>query len=292
MNRLLCKGGVATKKSIPIILVIMLLLGGCSQSGSIVEYSPLTDVATQETITEMLILQGVTQRSIENFFSYVDEFNREPYTEYDFDGYATADICSLNYDRFAAGEDANHWARLGFSDGDEDINCRIAAFTLMQDAISCNQKDMQASEIIDAEIFSSHYLLDFSQEKLLMYNAIFSYVPVSDDIGGQEALAAILANWEEQGISFNESVPMQLICVYVQNPNSDYLQVAHAAVLLQKDENYMLLEKYNPKQPYLSSIFCDMESVILYLNHRLNQDKIDDLSNFLIMSNDICIFEN
>lgn len=276
------------KRILYYLLLLTTILTGCSYKQEI-QYSSMTDRKTQDEIKDILLQNNIPIQNITDFFEYVDEFNKESYNGYDVNGYVTAELNSISYNSFTIQENMRHWEALGFTESDQDINCRIAAFTLMQNSFDYVNNGEKADDIIDLEIIKSHYKLDFNNESIMKYGALFNSIPVDGVLGREEAVKAILSNWKKQGVLFKKDESIKLLCVYIQNPDSNLLQVGHAAVLLEIDDGFLLLEKYNPQHPYLATVFEDIESVIIYLNQRMNTAKIESLSNYLIMMNDDCI---
>lgn len=65
--------------------------------------------------------------------------------------------------------------------------------------------------------------------------------------------------------------------------------MAHAATLLETENNKYLIEKYNPQEPYQVSKFNETVEIVSYLLQRLNQDKMQT-SQIIIMSNEEQIY--
>lgn len=278
------------KKWVLLLALIVFILGGCTskQEVELFEYSNLVDSNSQKKIMSMLSQSGVSDNSIELFFSFVDEFYKAHYEGVVKKDFVEKPIHDFTHEIFSIEENTEHWRKLGFDDNALDINCRVAAFTLTEEFVYLKDGDVKPLEIIDNTLLDKHYLLDYKKEEKEKYALLFNDMFVGIDKNKTEVAEEIIKNWRNSGVIFGKDAPLRLINVFIQDKESDTVKVAHAALLETEDTKY-LIEKYNPQEPYQASKFNETSEYISYLLQRLNQDKIDK-SQIIIMSNDEQIY--
>ena len=273
-----------------LFLLVLLILGGCNsnQKEGTFEYSNIVDVDSRKQMGSLLSQIGVHEDNINLFFDFVDEFYKVPYEGIADKGFASKPIKQFTYETFTIQEDAKHWKQLGFQDKDEDINCRVAAFTLIQEFINLQKDYIKPSSIIDESLLQQHHLLTFTQDTIEKYALLFNDIQLEHDITKTNIAEDILQNWKSSGISFQNDASIKLICLYLYDRNRNIIQVVHAAALIEMQGYYYMIEKYNPKEPYQFSKFKDTNEIIKYLLQRFNQAKLN--STIVIMKNDKCIY--
>ena len=277
-----------------IILLILILsvLGGCMEQNRQVsfEYSNMVDIPTRNEINTLLLQSGVNKENSNLFFEFIDDFYKVPYEGIAEKGFVSKPLNDFTYKSFSIQDNTKHWNELGFDNEDYDINCRVAAFTLMQDFISLQREHVAPLEIIDENIIYEYHLFDHNQEIIDKYALLFNNVSVSKSDNKADVVSKIQYNWNDLGLDFKKDVPIKLISMYIQNRESNILQIAHAAVLLETPDFLYLIEKYNPQEPYQVSKFKHIDEINTYLLQRLNQDKINSSQNIVIMLNDDNIY--
>lgn len=271
--------------------LIVFILGGCTskQERELFEYSNLVDPNSQNEVMSMLSQAGVSDNSIELFFSFVDEFYKVPYEGIVKKDFVEKTINDFTYEVFSIEENAEHWKKLGFDDNALDINCRVAAFTLTEEFVYLKDGYVKPTEIIDDTLLDKHHLLDYKQEEKEKYALLFNDLSVGVDKSKTEVVESIIMNWRNLGVNFENDMPVKLISFFIQDKGSDTVKVAHAAAMLETENNKYLMEKYNPQEPYQVSKFSETAEIISYLLQRLNQDKLNT-SQIIIMSNEEHIY--
>lgn len=172
-----------------------------------------------------------------------------------------------------------------------DILCRATAFALCQDKIAVEspleQPDFDCWDpqngwlISDGEIIfgrqaaegqsplSPYPLLNWDQQTIARYFTLFHPVPCSRQAGPGEMVQAVQRAWRQRGISFAEK-PYSLLTFWRQN--GDSLCVAHAALLAETAEGYLLFEKTNPESPYSAGKFSSLSAISQYLVEMMELD--------------------
>ncbi|MCH5199383.1 MAG: DUF4300 family protein [Oscillospiraceae bacterium] len=185
-----------------------------------------------------------------------------------------------------------------------DVLCRIAAFELVQNNISVNEvitKDnfdcwdenrawlYTDGDILfgrEAEAYEPYPMIDWSDDIIASYFTLFDPIRASEEYSEQEMLQAIQKKWSEHGISFKEN-NFSLITFWTQS--DDKIAVAHAAVLIERNNDYLLFEKTNPLSPYAASKFSSTDDVKQYLYNKMNLEylKYDfQMGTYIILEND------
>lgn len=201
------------KKWLLLGALITFILGGCTlkQEGELFEYSNLVDLDSQTKVMSMLSQSGVSDNSIEIFFSFVDEFYKVPYQGIVKKGFVEEPINDFTHEIFSIEENAEHWKKLGFADDALDINCRVAAFTLTEEFIYLEDGHLIPTEVIDDTLLDQHYLLDFKQNTKEKYALLFNDLSVGVGKSKKEVVRDIIKNWSSSGVNFENDGPVKLI---------------------------------------------------------------------------------
>lgn len=232
----------------------------------------------------------MNKENINLFFEFIDDFYKVPYEGIVEKGFVSKPINDFTNKSFSIEANTKHGNELGFDDYDYDINCRIAAFMLMQDFIHLQSEYVAPLEIIDEVLLNEYHLFDHNRKIIDKYALLFNNVSVSERDNKVNIISKIKQNWIELGVNFENDAPIQLISMFIQNRESDILQIAHAAVLIETTDYLYLIEKYNPQEPYQVSKFKHIDDINTYLLQRLNQNKINSSQNIVIMLNNDDIY--
>lgn len=189
-----------------------------------------------------------------------------------------------------------------------DILCRIAAFALCQDKISVKSPleepefdcwDQQNSWLCsDGEILfgrqagegqsalSPYPLLHWDDQTIARYFTLFQPIPCPEGAEQQEMCQAIQQAWQQKGISFNKK-DYTLLTFWRQN--GDTLCIAHAALLAEIEEGFLLFEKTNPESPYSAAKFPSLDYAKSYLSAMMELDLSRygvEMGSFLLLRDD------
>lgn len=183
-----------------------------------------------------------------------------------------------------------------------DVLCRIAAFELIRDNVTVSKviaKDnfdcwdgntawlYTDGDILfgrEAEAYEPYQLINWS-DVISSDFTLFDPIHASKEYSEQEMLQAIQEKWSAQGISFKEN-DFTLITFWTQN--TDIIGVSHAAVLIETDNSYLLVEKTNPLSPYAATNFSSTEEVKQYLYNMMNLDFLrydSQIGTYIILQN-------
>lgn len=236
-------------------------------------YSNLVDSDAQKEVSELLTAAGVSADSIESFLSMARDYNTlvgdQPYFH---DGFTQLPEGGVDYDAqdtYTLWMDQRDYA---------DISCRIAAYSLLRDAISA-KAPMPANQFlaIDSDALDHNSLLSLSEEERGVFNALYNPVPVPPTTDTQAVQEAVLSEWKSRGISFAERrAAMVSVILHDELDNNAY--VGHAGVLLPDGDGWLFVEKYSPVYPYQATKFQTREQVEAYLMDRLGSNYTEGAS--------------
>lgn len=135
-----------------------------------------------------------------------------------------------------------------------DINCRISLFLLVSDSLDVNNEIL--IEVYESELNKVKLLgLNLSNRQISIFRALF--MP--------------LDNVEDSELKFSDK--FKVLRIYLDSNNDNILEMAHTALIIDKEESLFLLEKKNPGYPFQISEFNSLEDVLKYYNHIYKQEK-------------------
>lgn len=262
-------------KVITLYIITLLFICSCNNINSdfVFEYSNIVDNGTQTFVTDLLSRNGVEKKNIDCFFKWVNDFYNG-YKNIADDGWVTAKLKNFGYDDDTM---KKHWDSKKRENW--DINCRVAALILTKDSTSLNNN-------FDELFFKGVLSTDEEKEE---YYTLYSSFKISD-INKHEIVNEIVARRQKYGINFDDESSVKLLCMYSISSESLYVEHSHAAVVVKDDNDYYLIEKYNPKFPYQISKFKSQDDLITYILDRRNLDERFDIQDFLIMINNEYVY--
>ncbi len=306
------------KKFIQLVLIIILVLSlaACGKteisqnSSSIVTtskstgevykdgtltYTNLVGEQVQQEVRDTLISSGVSKDSIEKLFIWVNDFNQCMKDCESFnlvDTWTTSTIPAVDYGEYSPM--SNMWYKhnkRNFS----DVLCRIAAFQLTQGNIAVkNLIDKDKWECYtdtqwlysDWDAISGFSLIDLDETETSRYFTLYNPVSITPDCSSDEMYKSIKSDWSDRKISFTES-KVSLITIWIQYQSQT--AAAHAATLIQCDNEYMLFEKSNPQSPYQATKFSNIGQVKQYMYETIHLDDVRygvQTGTYIVMQND------
>jgi len=148
-----------------------------------------------------------------------------------------------------------------------DVNCRIAAFSIMKSRINATQpyKGNSLNLMFDYSCLDQYPVESFSQEEREQFTALYAVMtpPSTEDKGAMADF--IRGEWETRGVTFAEGSP-SLVNVFLHDVGLQELFVGHCGVLMElSDKQYAFFEKLAPTLPYQLSFFQNKEELVAYL---------------------------
>ncbi len=239
-----------------------------TEQQSTITYSNLADKATQDFIKDTLQKYQIPQDNIDNYFYYVDYFNK---------AVANEGLIKQGFQPLAptANNDdyPDYLAKLEKHNPDfMGTNCRISSFTLLNNLIEVKnplstQKtssmltfDKSAIDNFPKKIFS-----DAEQEK---FYTLFGGIKTPLTKDKNVHLKNIKAYWTKHGIAMNSPKGMSMIALIVHDDIDNVLFIGHVGVLLENKGKYIFLEKLSFDLPYQALIFSNKSQLKDYLMHK------------------------
>ena len=138
----------------------------------------------------------------------------------------------------------------------------------------------------DNDAISNNPLIDFDQKQQSLYYTVYNPVTITPGCPAEEMATCISEEWQRRGISFAEG-RVSLITIWTQYEAQT--AVAHAAVLVQDGDAYLLLEKTNPQSPYQATRFSTVEQVKQYMYESIHIEDVRydmETGTYIVMEND------
>ena len=258
-------------------------------------YSNLAGDQSRREVEEILLAAGIPEKYVDMLFLWVNDFNQcmsKCETFHLIDGFVTEDIPVVDYGDYYPMSTA--WFKTNQRKYG-DVLCRIAAFLLMQDQITA--KALIEEELwecwqdtqwlcSDNDAISNNPLIDFDQKQQRLYYTVYNPVTITPGCTAEEMAACISEEWQRRGISFAEG-RVSLITIWTQYEAQT--AAAHAAVLVQDGDAYLLLEKTNPQSPYQATRFSTVEQVKQYMYESIHIEDVRydmETGTYIVMEND------
>lgn len=269
------------KRIIFFLCSITILLCSCNnntRTSFTFEYSNIVDNETQEFVTNLLNQNGIDENDIDKFIACVNGFYND-YENIVNNGWRTIELKNFGYDDTSA---YKHW------DSKErdrlDINCRFITYWLIKDFITFNGGAFAKDNIKDISLLLENTFITLSDEDIFKYAALYGDVE-ADNVDENSLSEAIILQRQKYGIEFNDNSEIKLLCLYTQSEAQNIAQIIHAAVVIRENDNYYLIEKYDPMYPYQISKFESKENLISYILNRCSAEKTVGLQNVVLMIN-------
>lgn len=226
-------------------------------------YTNLSGETAKAEVFARLTAAGVPQEDADAVSAWVDDFNAvmkncpgftlEP-------EFAPLQGPAVDYGDYYDMNTA--WFKTGGRD-DYDPLCRAAAYRLLRQLIQVErpipEEAWQRGEdqwlCSDWDVLSSYALMDLDEGDFARYFTLWDPVDVPDGAAEDEIWAAVQKQWEEYGVSFT-SERVSLMTIWRQSSGGKGPAcAAHAAVLIEDEDGYLLFEKTNSESPYQATRF-------------------------------------
>lgn len=275
------------------LILAMLLIAGCTkqENGNAgftdsLTYSNLSDKASQDEVREALIQANIPEKSIEEFFAHVEEFNQMvEYKTLTKDGFETIEGLSPEYD-------LESMAILAEEKSPDFIgyNCRLTSLGLMKEFVEMGNPivEVETSLPFDRMALSSKPEL-FTEEEQKIFMSLFSDIPAERTNDMNVHLNTVKKSWETKGLHFKNEDKATLISVIfhfddgVEQPT---VFIGHMGVLLHTaDGKLMFLEKLSFQEPYQAIKFENKIQLNDYLMNKYDTDQREEAVHPFILEN-------
>lgn len=234
-------------------------------------YSNLVDEDSQKEVSDKLEKSGVKKEYVSNFIKNVNTFNdRMKDMKGLSSGFVSSDLPQVEYDDIYG---IDRWEELAYDF--EDINCRVATFSLFRDFIESNEvyNGDSLNLAIDINTIENNPDIEFSKEDMDKFINLYALVKTKPNYSKEEHAKAIKDALSSRNIKIKENGKISIINVYLHDYELDELFVGHAGVLVEDGDELLFIEKYSPLTPFQASKFKNRKEVYSYLMDRLDRDE-------------------
>ena len=274
------------KKIFLILIVSLSLLTACQKNdlndNFKIGYS--TNMKSKEDMEEIKkVLEENKLSNIPLFFFWVEDFNKNDDNGCGIKNWSLTNDFSYNEvactDRYEKDYD--------ISDG----NCRLTAYSLIQDKIKINKtiKDYGSYLMFDVDVLenNSNYkkINDHFDEFITLYNEMDI-----ENIDNDKLREVFPNKWDDYQISLKDD-NVSLISFVIHDEYSKVLFIGHTGVLIKLDNKYLFIEKIAFEQPYQVSIIKDIDDLKNIFKERKNYFGDNNEQGPFVYQNDKLIFE-
>lgn len=144
---------------------------------------------------------------------------------------------------------------------DEDCNGRILAFMLMQNLIqSDGSSDYGVFIADDVEKISKYQRYEMLQGDLGTFISLFDDISVADCKKKQDYQQAYLKAWQDRGVQFQDGIA-HLLCVVMESSKTKRQYIAHAAVMIEDGDGFLLIEKLGIGKQFAINFYVSREEL-------------------------------
>lgn len=248
-------------------------------------YSFLNDEETQNEVSNLLLENGVSQFSVNSFFTSVNHFNKiigdMPGLKI---GFETVDLFELPIDYEYIQEQWDNQTDYF------DQNCRLTVFNLMKDFIEIDTEEVVSDEMknlmFDEEAIKNNPNLQFTEEDAVAYNNFYAAIPTKDTADQNVHVKQIQKEWKDRGVKFEMADNISIISVFLNYTEDKSLFIGHTGVLIKTEDGYFFLEKVAPLEPYVCSKYSNIDEFKAYLTSLYGNNVSEGGSKPIFMQND------
>ena len=249
-----------------------------------IRYSNMTDAQSQAEVKNALLKADVSQTAVQAFFAMVDDFTKIVEWKGLNHGFTRAETLTPEYDSDFYQQQRNniHQDFMGY-------NCRITAFSLLQDAIKI--KDAPETEIPENLMFDMpgfRSTLSYTKEKDRKFVNFFAQIPTTATATQTENIQKVKNTFAQKGVEFLNT-KASLISVFfhdVIDPSTANLFIGHIGVLVPSENGELLfIEKIAFDQPYQAVKFKNRAELNGYLMGKYDVDYSGEGSRPFIFEN-------
>lgn len=247
-----------------ILFLFTVLISGCNHKVQF-EYSNLIDHESKEYLVNIFQTADLPLKNTTKFIDFVNEYNQTSYAKRLKSGFIFAYIGKPLYDYTNA---IDCWTR-EHKESDTDINCRIAAFTLINSNIEMENENIEhinPSSSLLSELENKR--VDWTYREKTKFLKIFNPIQINSD---SNIVNSIKAKWRKEGITFSNQSQAKLICLCVQFSKDEDMKIAHTGIMFDRDDFLIFVEKTDPMMPFQMTKFKNRSELLIYLQGRLEE---------------------
>lgn len=230
-------------------------------------YSNLVDMQTLNEIADDLLAANVPKENVDLFKLQVESTNDFLGDFHSFhEGFVTIKKDGVKYDDYEGFKRFSE-LRVPYS----DINCRVSVWNLAGDLINAEPWEGNAEVTFAYEISTllEHPYVKMTEEQRLMFYSTYAPIPSNSFHFNKKTSELVIEAWKERGVIFKEDPKRTVINIFSYRPDKKTLEAPHAGILIERENDYIFVEKWNPTLPFQVSIFESRKDVERYLKYRM-----------------------
>ncbi|MBS4957858.1 MAG: DUF4300 family protein [Clostridium sp.] len=247
-----------------------------------VTLSNIASKEMQDEIKTLLINNNINEENADRYIKYINDFNERVKDKTLLkEEFVTVDSMSGLYnsiileDRIA--EDGSIFG---------EINCRLASFELFKEFVS-TKGEIQVDNylIFDIEAIENNPIISFTDEDKKKYINLFNPIDIGNVKDTNEIVKLIKEELNKREVKIDNQGNVSLINIYMNDEIENKMFVGHSVVMIENANEYLIIEKFSPMDPFQISKFSSREDVKKYLLSR-NDIYGSDINPIVLINNE------
>ena len=247
-----------------------------------VTLSKIASKEMQDEIKTLLINNNINEENADRYIKYINDFNERVKDKTLLkEEFVTVDSMSGLYnsiileDRIA--EDGSIFG---------EINCRLASFELFKEFVS-TKGEIQVDNylIFDIEAIENNPIISFTDEDKKKYINLFNPIDIGNVKDTNEIVKLIKEELNKREVKIDNQGNVSLINIYMNDEIENKMFVGHSVVMIENANEYLIIEKFSPMDPFQISKFSSREDVKKYLLSR-NDIYGSDINPIVLINNE------
>ena len=247
-----------------------------------VTLSNIASKEMQDEIKTLLINNNINEENADRYIKYINDFNERVKDKTLLkEEFVTVDSMSGLYnsiileDRIA--EDGSIFG---------EINCRLASFELFKEFVS-TKGEIQVDNylIFDIEAIENNPIISFTDEDKKKYINLFNPIDIGNVKDTNEIVKLIKEELNKREVKIDNQGNVSLINIYMNDEIENKMFVGHSVVMIENANEYLIIEKFSPMDPFQIYKFSRREYVKKYLLSR-NDIYGSDINPIVLINNE------
>ena len=247
-----------------------------------VTLSNIASKEMQDEVKTLLINNNINEENADRYIKYINDFNERVKDKTLLkEEFVTVDSMSGLYnsiileDRIA--EDGSIFG---------EINCRLASFELFKEFVS-TKGEIQVDNylIFDIEAIENNPIISFTDEDKKKYINLFNPIDIGNVKDTNEIVKLIKEELNKREVKIDNQGNVSLINIYMNDEIENKMFVGHSVVMIENANEYLIIEKFSPMDPFQISKFSSREDVKKYLLSR-NDIYGSDINPIVLINNE------
>ena len=247
-----------------------------------VTLSNIASKEMQDEIKTLLINNNINEENADRYIKYINDFNERVKDKTLLkEEFVTVDSMSGLYNSIIL-EDriAEDGSILG------EINCRLASFELFKEFVS-TKGEIQVDNylIFDIEAIENNPIISFTDEDKKKYINLFNPIDIGNVKDTNQIVKLIKEELNKREVKIDNQGNVSLINIYMNDEIENKMFVGHSVVMIENADEYLIIEKFSPMDPFQISKFSSREDVKKYLLSR-NDIYGSDINPIILINNE------